>query len=306
MTFEDAEYGMLERECYDSFQAFASDLVRQDPIYGHVCIYNLAIFNDISRSDAFRHDVVLLGGFGVLCHMIDSKGVNGNSLVKKWRTSHDLDLAFRTKAALGVLKPYLAEDRKSTSIANKRAAKLFDTGIEDYCLQHNSAYNTQPIFVQGDLYYPGSGDHDSVIIAQTTLTEDDFRTAKIVNMFGIPIRVLDLYKILGMKLSIETKSDGLPREKDIVDITNLMGVSEGNNRSADHLLCSLNPVERLRLGVVIDHVKRAKEVGHQDEVFMFNDYTLTPASRDFVNEVIERIKTDYDQKTGEDIKIKFQ
>lgn len=297
MTFEDAELGMLERGCYNDFEAFANDLVREDPNYGHVCLYNLAVFDDISRSNVFRQDVVLLGGFGVLCHMVDSKGEGGSSLVKRWRTSHDLDLAFRTKAALSVLRPYLVEDRKSTSIKDKRAVKLFDAGIDDYYLRHN---NSIPASVQGDLYYPGSESYDHVKVGQTVLTKDDFRTARIVNMFGIPIRVLDLYKILGMKLDIETKSDGLPREKDMVDITNLMGVSEGNDKSTDHLLRSLSPAERLRLGIVINHIKIFNsEKGSMEDKFVFNNYTLTPASQDFVIEVSKRIEKDYDPKTGD-------
>gem|GEM_PF-3633965 len=129
MGFQDLLYKKIGQKTFEEFERYSKELLSTDPKYGEVFLYALSLANQVSES-YFKNNIMLIGGFGVLGHMIS---VEGPEIVKQWRGSHDLDIACQTPEALSyILRDFASEEHQSLSLPDKKKAKFYDSTIESY------------------------------------------------------------------------------------------------------------------------------------------------------------------------------
>ena len=207
---------------------------------------------------------MLIGGYAVLGHIIKTLGPEAAT---QWRGSHDLDIVCQSNQAVrNLILEYNSLDMRSTSLPDKKTTKFKDRDIGDVC--------------EADLYYPSDKNNPGKIrIANSTITRDDFKKADVVDVLGVPYRIMKRDKLLKMKLGIMT-ADNLPREKDIIDIYNLLGISERegvkpNKFSWQHL----GENERRTLYDIINYTMDNPDLGIE------SGFVLVKPSREFLKHI---------------------
>ena len=242
MGFQELLCKRIDRGDFEQFERYSKDLLAADPKYGEVFLYALSLANEVSES-YFKNNIMLIGGFGVLGHMI---AVEGPDIVKKWRGSHDLDIACQTQEALSyVLREFASEEHQSTSLPDKKKAKFYDPTIEELLQKASTC--------EGDIYYPSNSKYPTRIrVGNKELKPRDFKTADVISVYDIPLSVHNKFGLLGMKLGVVT-SENLPRPKDITDIYNLLGICERQGLAAEVIYNKFNDEEKGKLMDVFEH-----------------------------------------------------
>lgn len=265
MGFEDLLYKQIEKGAFNQFEQYSKDLLSADPKYGEVFLYALSLANQLSDS-YFKDKVMLLGGFGVLGHMIS---VEGPDIVKHWRGSHDLDIACQTPEAVAyILRYFASEEHQSLSLPDKKKAKFYDSAIEQLLGKTSTC--------EGDIYYPSNSKYPTrIMVGNKELKSRDFKKADEVVVYDVPFKIHNKDGLLGMKLGVVT-SENLPRPKDITDIYNLLGVCERQGLDAEAIFNNFNEEEKGKLMDVFEHV------GSRG-----NNYILIPPSVNFLSDLLQ-------------------
>lgn len=242
MGFEDLLYKQIEKGTFEQFEQYSKELLSADPKYGEVFLYALALANQASES-YFKNNIMLIGGFGVLGHMIS---VEGPEIVKHWRGSHDLDIACQTPEALSyILRDFASEEHQSLSLPDKKKAKFYDPAIEELLEKASMC--------EGDIYYPSNSKNPTRIrVGNKELKPRDFKNADEVLVYDTSMLVHTKFGLLGMKLGVVT-SENLPRPKDITDIYNLLGVCERQGLGVETIYDNFTNEEKGKLMDVFEH-----------------------------------------------------
>lgn len=248
---------------FEQFESYCKSLLKGDQKYREVFLYALSLADTVSGS-YFKDQVVLVGGFAVLGHMIK---MEGPEIVKRWRGSHDLDVVCQTPQALAFIIRELADESlHSLSLPDKKTAKFSDAYVDELA--------GETLISDADLYYPGDRKKpDQIRIGNMLFREEDFLSSDEVLVYHAPIKIYNKYGLLSMKLGVVT-SENLPRPKDITDIYNLLGILEEKVGSAEDIYNRLTMEEREKLM----------------EIFNYSDprcdsFVLIPPSEGFVYEL---------------------
>ena len=264
MGFDDLLCRKIEQGTFEQFEKYSKELLAADPKYGEVFLYALALADHVSQS-YFKDKIMLLGGFGVLGHMVS---VEGPEIVKYWRGSHDLDMACQNSEAVAfVLRHLASEDSQSLSLPDKKKARFYDGLIEEM--------SGKASICEADIYYPSdTRDPKKIRVGNKILREDDFKGAEEVSVYDISLKIYDKHGLLVMKLGVVT-SENLPRPKDITDIYNLLGVCERQGSNAEAVFARFNDKEKGELMEVFLH---APPIGNRS--------ILVPPSVNFLNDLL--------------------
>ena len=270
MGFENLLYRQMEQGTFEQFEEYCKNLVKADPRYGDVFLYAMALADEVSHS-YFRDQVMLIGGFGVLGHMIE---VEGPEVVKYWRGSHDLDIVCQNHQALAyVLNQFAREEHQSLSLPDKKTVKLVDSTIEEMVGRSS--------ICDADIYYPtDKRNKEKIRVGNKQLQAKDFEGALEIDVYDTTFRIHDEYGLLSMKLGVVT-SENLPRPKDITDIFNLLGVCERRKQSAAEVYATLSDEERMKLMEIFHYSPQSN-----------NRYVLLAPSTGFINELEDLFKSE--------------
>jgi hypothetical protein len=240
MAFDDVRLKNLEKG--KKFEEYIQKVLEEDPRYGDVFLHLLGLADEFEQDPFYSKDQLLvLGGFGVLAHMIYTEGPE---IVPYWRGSHDLDVACASPSATKFLENRLgSESHQSLSLPDKKRMKIHDRGIDEVLGRESLA--------EVDLYYPDRF-HDIIRVANHELQKEDFEATQNVSVYGVKIPAYRLSGLMRMKLGIIT-GDNLPRNKDMIDIINLLGVYERSHVEPEMILLGLTDPNKDMLMDVLKH-----------------------------------------------------
>jgi len=152
----------------------------------------------------------VIGGHGTLVQRIDSNLFAGTEdSIVKWRHSPDIDIVTNDQNILNLIQTY------SKTPLLKESKHLSDKNMRKY---------------RADLSGDGKVTLDVYLVDKTPaslsgfpINDSFFENIETKDFYGIPIKVPNPIDLLRNKLSITSKT-GTPREKDMVDILNLVSV----------------------------------------------------------------------------------
>jgi len=155
-------------------------------------------------------EYVLYGGYGVLTHLADQFG---ERIIPTWRGSHDIDIIGTEKVA-GTLKSFynIQNGSKNHNVGGKRTLHI--VGEDSECKVDLSLKNQKEYL--------------------------EYREEK--NLFGVPISVLNPYKIIRSKLNLyqEEPINKEGRLKHDIDILTLLGIIQLKNGTIGEVVEGLN------------------------------------------------------------------
>lgn len=265
MGLEDVALKHLEKGTLEQFEQYCGDILKADPKYADVFLYALAVADAVSTS-FFKNETMLLGGYGVLGHMMDVKGPD---VVRYWRGSHDLDIACQTPQSVAyLLRSFASDEHQSLSLPDKKTAKFRDSYVEEIVGRGSVC--------DADIYYPSdTAQPDRIRVGSKVLQAQDFALTDTIVVYDVPLKIHNIYGLLGMKLGVVT-SENLPRPKDITDIYNLLGVCEQKDFDAETILGKLTNEEKSKLMEVFEHTSVGKD-----------KYVLVQPSRMYLSDLIQ-------------------
>lgn len=254
MGLEDFACALIERNdgTFERFEQLASRLA-VDP-HGHVFLVALGISHDFAENPAFHDQYMFVGGYGVLGHMIAECG---EDVALHWRGSHDLDIVCASLPAAKFLDTlYAVADRPSQNLPDKKTFELQDHYVDQLCKREG-------VVCKADVYLPLQRP-DCVRVGNGSFTVSRIAAATEAQIFSVPFRVAPLSDALCMKLGITT-GDNLPREKDMVDIYNLLGVAERQGLDPAQLFRSLSSCQQ---EVLIDVFRYSGKREHHPSILL--------------------------------------
>jgi hypothetical protein len=228
-AFKNLENTLLETQGADGAIAVLASLKKLEKMrdmegkpanYHDMIRYFLAVENefrqmplDVSPSTGARlpHHAYV-GGYGVLAHLIAQFGPDA---IPAWRTSHDLDIAVWNPHLDTILRRCFEGTKRHSHIhKDKRSYEIKDPDAEIPC--------------DVDFYLPSKG--GAVVINTYMLGDNPRHRARSVDVFGIPVWVVDWDDLLRLKLNVGTR---VPRAKDVRDVSDLLSLYATRGDSAE-------------------------------------------------------------------------
>ena len=194
--------------------------------------------------------------------------VTSPEVAKNWRGTEDLDIVCRDPATARMLERlYGTNGVFSLSLPDKRKFQLSDPTLE-------KVFHVTPKY-EADVYFP-KRDQNKIRVGTLAITQEDFDNSEVINIYGVPIRVLSTKRQLQAKLGIKT-GENIPRKKDIYDIFDLLGVLERKGTSPKKVVEELgeNEIEMLNYLLTLEDTHELRN----------NPYALVPARRGYLREL---------------------
>jgi len=209
------------------------------PEYCRAFNYLLSVTKKLDES-GLRNDYAFLGGYAVFAHIFS---VLGESSLKRWRGSEDLDLFSKGKCVSNIIGRHFEEtETLGTHFMNKSSILVKD--LLELCRDEK----LKPLKID---FYNSFNGIDMIFDGQI-LDGEFWNRTELIEILGFKIKVLGLYDLLKLKINIKTKSTNLPRPRDITDIYNLIGVAEKKGKDAKSLFDSCNKEQKERLIKLFD------------------------------------------------------
>jgi hypothetical protein len=194
--------------------------------YGEVLKYGLAVSHALNQSgfgDSYFH----IGGYATLFHIVNSIGIES---IWNWRGSHDLDIVMMKHGGSAVLNQYFdVNSFKSPSLVSKEKLEVKEE-------------NTSSM-VEVDFYLPQNGE---INIDGNRISDQFIKEIDRPSILGVTVNIPKIHDLLSLKLKVMCENTGLPREKDMGDILNLLGCLEHNDGFREKYSSSLEEVEYLK------------------------------------------------------------
>ena len=222
---EDMEYKILEEGNYDGYDSLVSSQRNYD-----ILRYMMAVSH--SASECLAHEnVSFIGGAGVLGNLVS---VLGESVISKWRETHDLDILVRDRNCVGAIKSVLDDvDTYSPSLSIKNKSVLRGKSSDSNGLPLNH--------VVMDLYHPEGHPDEGMNISGHFIGGEHWKRTVSVPFFGIPVRVLNPMDLLNLKASVVCKGTSKPRNQDIQDLYHLFSVCQNVGYAPADVSMHLSP-----------------------------------------------------------------
>jgi hypothetical protein len=109
-----------------------------------------------------------------------------------------------------------------------------------------------------DVYVPGPNKGMDIIVNKTIFKNEDWRNSKLVDYFGIKMRVVDPITLLEMKLDVGENVNPLRRSKDLSDIVALLGVIERDGIGPEDMVDELNEAQFRSIENILDEYPKVK------------------------------------------------
>ncbi len=212
-------FGVLESKILDSndedilliYEKILDLETPQVSNFGEILRYTLAT-SSVLELYGMKNDYFHIGGGAVLLHIANTIGIEN---ISSWRGTHDMDIVVTRFGVRKVLSGYYKDfdEYNSLSFTNKKKISLKDRDASDS--------------VDLDIYIPDK--NNKLNIGDFKLDKRIMGDLQPIKVLGIETQVPKLHDLLSMKLYVSKDGDGLPREKDMSDILNLMGCIERNN-----------------------------------------------------------------------------
>src|SRR3989338_1157838 len=240
---QELEYRLLDNGHYDRY----CSLVREN----HLCEgcnhsldnlqYALALSTSFSEHGG-NDSYLFVGGIGVLGNLLSHVD---ESYILNFRPIHDLDIVIKSRTFEGILPWFFDNPQdwaKSLSIPGKMVCKGYAYDSEGNRLNDGNI----------DIYVPYKKQDDGAKVHNIKFSGDQWDAKKKVELFGIPVNVANPLTMLLMKLDIpnthnEKKRRNGRKDKDVVDITSLLGVLERESYTPETVYSCLSDLRYERL-----------------------------------------------------------
>ncbi len=240
--------------------------------YGEVLKYGLAIshaLNESGYSDSYFH----IGGYATLFHIANSIGIES---IWNWRGSHDLDIVMMNHGGSDILSQYFdVTSFKSPSLISKEKLEVREEGTSS--------------MVEVDFYLPSEGiiNIDGNKVSQRFVEEID--RPKIM---GVEVNIPKIHDLLSLKLKVMCENTGLPREKDMGDIINLLGCLEHNKGFREKYVSESEELEYLQEKLNKENSCATRQLSKVLQYHQSNPlkYVLNTPSQDLRNKIIGRFR----------------
>jgi hypothetical protein len=275
------EWQLKETEKFEEYELFLSGAVESsnERTINNVR-YSMALadsHNQINAGDQY----MFIGGMGVLGNIVRHLG---EYPAINWRDSHDMDVLCRNRQYHFLYQNFFDITEvasKSLNFPNKFCYRGSSKNIEGKILDETNI----------DLYVPGPNNGRDIIVNETNFKNEDWENSKLVDYFGIKMRVVDPITLLEMKLDVDENVNPLRRLKDLSDIVALLGVIEKDGIGPEDMIDELNKSQFRSVGNILDkypqvRVSEKSNLRSQYDYLDMKKLILTP-SLEYVQEIIK-------------------
>ena len=230
--------------------------------------YSMALadsHNQINAGDQY----MFIGGIGVLGNIVRHLGEYS---AVNWRDSHDMDILCRNRQYSFLYDNFFDNTEvasKSLSFGNKLCYRGSSKDIEEKFLDETNM----------DVYVTGPYSGMDIIVNETVFNDRHWKNSKLVDYFGIKMRVVDPITLIGMKLDVDENVNPVRRSKDLSDIIALLGVIERDGIRSEDMIAKLNESQFRSIGNILDEYPECSMNGKKG-------YILMP-SLEYVQEIIK-------------------
>jgi hypothetical protein len=190
---------------------------------------------------------MFVGGVGVLGNIVFNKG---DSVVKYWRGTHDIDVLIRNPHYLYLASNIFEEIDacgKSLSIPNKYTIR---GKSKDYEGRELSSMVV-------DAFTPNEHPNRGIPLGGGLVTSDFWDRITTSSIYGIDVPLMDPLDLLKLKLQVSTSS-GSPRKKDCQDIYHLLAVISERGYSPKEISSYLGDLNKKRLIKSVEDIENDK------------------------------------------------
>ena len=230
--------------------------------------YSMALadsHNQINAGDQY----MFIGGIGVLGNIVRHLGEYS---AVNWRDSHDMDILCRNRQYNFLFDTFFDNTEvasKSLSFGNKLCYRGSSKDIEEKFLDETNM----------DVYVTGPYNGMDIIVNKTVFNDRHWENSKLVDYFGIKMRVVDPITLIGMKLDVDENVNPVRRSKDLSDIIALLGVIERDGIRSEDMIAKLNESQFRSIENILDEYPEGSMNGKKG-------YILMPSSK-YVQEIIK-------------------
>ena len=230
--------------------------------------YSMALadsHNQINAGDQY----MFIGGIGVLGNIVRHLGEYS---AVNWRDSHDMDILCRNRQYNFLFDTFFDNTEvasKSLSFGNKLCYRGSSKDIEEKFLDETNM----------DVYVTGPYNGMDIIVNKTVFNDRHWENSKLVDYFGIKMRVADPITLIGMKLDVDENVNPVRRSKDLSDIIALLGVIERDGIRSEDMIAKLNESQFRSIENILDEYPEGSMNGKKG-------YILMPSSK-YVQEIIK-------------------
>ncbi|MBS3146162.1 hypothetical protein J4471_00515 [Candidatus Woesearchaeota archaeon] len=241
MGLEDIAFAFVDKVDSNRMESILRDLNNKSEDFSRAFNYLIAVCEKLN-STGLQEKYMLIGGYAVLAHLYSARG---DKILSRWRGSHDLDLVSRDYSIESVLEGAFEEVEVNTShFPDKDVAYIKD---ELELLRELEGNPSKPPF-KIDLYVPKSA--GDIVLCREEIDEKIWSRSRDIDILGHNIRAMSIIDLIKLKLNVETKT-GLPRDRDIADIYNLLGLAEIEKYMVNDIYAELGSKQKLKLAKVI-------------------------------------------------------
>ena len=230
--------------------------------------YSMALadsHNQINAGDQY----MFIGGIGVLGNIVRHLGEYS---AVNWRDSHDMDILCRNRQYNFLFDTFFDNTEvasKSLSFGNKLCYRGSSKDIEEKFLDETNM----------DVYVTGPYNGMDIIVNKTVFNDRHWENSKLVDYFGIKMRVADPITLIEMKLDVDENVNPVRRSKDLSDIIALLGVIERDGIRSEDMIAKLNESQFRSIENILDEYPEGSMNGKKG-------YILMPSSK-YVQEIIK-------------------
>tara|TARA_B100002003_G_scaffold172714_1_gene160656 strand:- start:5 stop:847 length:843 start_codon:yes stop_codon:yes gene_type:complete len=219
--------------------------------------YSMALADSHNQINA-GNQYMFIGGMGVLGNIVRHLGEYS---AVNWRDSHDMDILCRNRQYSFLYGNFFDRTEvasKSLSFGNKLCYRGSSKDIEEKFLDETNM----------DIYVPGPKRGMDIIVNKTIFNDRHWKNSKLVDYFGIKMRIADPITLIGMKLDVDENVNPVRRSKDLSDIIALLGVIERDGIRSEDIKIKLNESQFRNIGNILHEYPEHNMNGKKGYILM--------------------------------------